>query len=233
MTAKQPDLTKITTKFGQLYDRASKANEIKQKAQESFFNALTQILETKVLKQQIVDKKYDDLTAQEFIDRYYPGWRILHTQDNLLTIEEDPKYLKNIFVNKEDGRVYGRTVAQSSQQLDNERLIVENPDLWNQITEWPEPWYSLIYNFTFSLFCHVDYYTNADADKYKPDYPSQEERFKQELDEYLSNNGLQKTIKNPEKWTDEQLSLVSEYMVPGKISIRLVAPRAATEEELQ
>jgi hypothetical protein len=111
--------------------------------------------------------------------------------------------------------VYGRTIVEPGPSLDDDRLRAEDPDLWDEITAWPEPFYSLV----------------ADAIKQWLPMVSEQE-VAQYLEKYLTERGLQKTLSDPNSWTDSQIERTSKYFVPGPVKVRLIAPRKATAEEL-
>lgn len=214
---KPPNLSQITKSFERAYNAAEKSADRKAQAQKRFFDAIDQTLEEQVRKQQIVPfTGTEDEPVETFIARQHPGWRLRRVTDSgEIIIEEDPKFMKFSFTNKELGVTFQRTTAQASNSIDDERLRKENPRLWEQITEWPEPWYSMIYNFAESL---------------GPDLGPND--IHNQLDIYLRNMGLGRVLKNPDDWSDAEFRALSKYIVPGPVSTRLVKPRPATPEEL-
>ncbi|CAM6003652.1 unnamed protein product [Sphagnum balticum] len=219
MATRKPDLTKITSQFGRAYTSAEKATATKARVQAKFFDAINSILEDQIRKQKVVEYIPTVSGSPEtWVWNNYPGWRFVRIVDESnIVIEEDPQFMKYSFVNKENGMVYGRTSVQAGDSLDDEKLRHDNPYLWKQITEWPEPWYSLIAQFAQPYYDEL-----CDPDEYE-----------ETLDKYLEESGLQRTLKSPDKWTDDQFREVRKYIIPGKISTRLVAPREAKEEELK
>jgi len=219
MAPRQPNLTKITNAFERAYNSAEKASQRKVVAQAKFFSAIDQVLEGKVRKQQLVDLEdsgYDGDDPVSFISRQYPGWRLVSVNDDGLqaVIEEDPKFMKFSFVNKENSRVYQRTNTQAGSSLDNERLREENPELWDQVTTWPEPWYTLIYEFAIATAATT------------------QEELEAELDKYLKAQGMQRILKSPEEWSDDEFKAISKYIIPGSISTRIIKPRDATDKDI-
>lgn len=218
MKTNKPDLTKITSRFGKAYASAKKATLRQTQLQAALFEAFSQHLEDTIRSQQVVQVQVPEgSTLEEYVTTMYPGWRIKRViSDQEIVIEDDPAYMKFSFVNEDDGMVYARTVVQGSTTLDVERVKQENPELWESITEWPEPWYSLINNFGLQVV------TKGAKN------PSQIVAL---LDEYLENTSLGKVLKNADDWTTEELQGVIDYMVPGKVSVKLVPPRPAKDEE--
>lgn len=220
MANKKIDLDKLTSRFGRAYTSAKKAAERQAKVQAEFFNAIDQTLEGLVRRHQIVEFTGKDEPYDTWITTRYPGWRLRSVSEDgeRLVIEEDPKFMKFTFVNKADGMVYGRTVSQSGNGLDIERLQEENPELWEQITTWPEPWFSMLREYAHRW--------NIDQTIGDPD------ALDVHIGEYLKEKGMLRTLKNPELWTEEEFAALEQYMMPGKLSTRLVPPRKATDEEL-
>lgn len=219
------DLNKVTKRFGSAYDRNKKAKDWLTKQQKTFFNALTEDLESQTLARQVILLP-TGASPVEYVKQHYPGWRITNhavydTANNVeyiptVVIEEDPALLKHEWINHETGYVYGRTFADGSPSLDDERLKSDNPALWAKITEWPEPWYSLIRDIIVESFT----------------LPLSDDSLNNRVDEYLTNHGIQRVLKDFNKASDHDLALIQEYLIPGPRSVRLIPPRKATEEEL-
>lgn len=218
------DLTQVTTEFGIAYDEAKDAETDKKTKQTSLFEAFTERLEHSTLAERIVDLPADTetpLIVNEWIKTYHPGWRFVGMHEGRVIIEEDPALLKDTFVNPEDGRVYGRTTAQGSPNLDDDRLRAEQPELWEAISVWPEPWVSLVRG---AMGWVNQYYGCAALG------PFGLEDF---VNAYLQEQNVQRVLIDPAQLTEEDFEALQEYLVPGPVSVRLVPPRLATEEELE
>ena len=61
-----------------------------------------------------------------------------------------------------------------------------------------------------------------------------DERLQEEdPDLWYSITKMERVVKDPSTWTEEQLAAVQPYMIPGSIKARLVPPRKAKPEELE
>ncbi len=214
------NLTKITSKFGRAYARADRAAKAKAKEQEAFFTAINKVLETRIRQQKVVDTelRLPDEPLSNFIARVYPGWRFLKESHNMVVIEEDPAFMKFSFVNPEDRQIYARTVSQGSPVLDEKALQANDPELWEAISVWPEPWYTLMSDF--AVIWNLNQNNPPASD------------LRTLLNAFLTESGMSKILKDYEQWTPEELNAAQRYLSPGKIGVRLVAPRLAKEEEL-
>lgn len=213
---KEPEETieDITSDFGFAYKEAKVTAKVKDDLQKRFFQAATAELEKTSLAQKVVEFDNTKYTPLDWVATYHPGWRFaeLHQGgDNLILIEENPALLPYIYVNKRDKIVYARTTSSGSPQLDDERLRQDDPDLWNEISQWPEPWLSLVTNAFKSL------------NILNPEEQAQI---------FLQDQGVQRTLKPIESLDDDQLVSLQEYLVPAPIAVRLVPPRLAKEDEL-
>lgn len=227
MRKTKPNLNKITTMFGKAYRTQKRSAERQAELQKKLFEAFNLHLEDQIRSQKVIEyEDYPELSLEEIVSVYHPGWRLKRVvDDKSAVIEEDPALMKFSFVNHEDGTVYGRTITQGNSSLDEERLRSENPELWERVTEWPETIYSLLSNFLLN-FLNV-----REGDDTNDVYISVEivHAF---LNEYLNTTDIRRILRNPDEWSDPDLQQMQKYLVPGKISTRLLAPRKANEEEL-
>jgi hypothetical protein len=148
--------------------------------------------------------------------------RLVELWDNDILIEEDPALLPFTYVNWLDKMVYGRDTVRQATQLDDERLRNEDPDLWEEISAWPEPWYSLVYGaMETARYCNDknDVFVN-DAD------------MQLTVESFLRNEKVDRVLKPLNDLTDKQIESLQKYMVPGSVSVKLRPPRKAKEEEL-
>lgn len=131
------DLIYITKLFGEAYDVAKRADGNKNLMKGEFFSAIDEILEEERRPHKTVNVPEGE-KAENYVKRYYPGWRIFLTADEdggHVEIERDPALMRYTFVNPEDKLVYARTTVEEGPSLDEEALAAEDPDLWAEITE--------------------------------------------------------------------------------------------------
>ena len=111
--------------------------------------------------------------------------------------------------------MYARHVVTGSPSLDDERLIAEDPDLWIRITEWPEPFWTMVRSVYegFTTYWSQDSLDAATA-------------------EHLESHGVQRVLKDFNQLEDRDLAMLQAYLIPGPVSVRLTPPRQAREDEL-
>ena len=204
----ETDLTEITRHFGATYKLSKDWDKLKAGAQKEFFAAATQELEQTRLPQKIVE---GDLSR---IEVHYPGWRVISNDDDQVTLEQDPSLMDFVFINPEDGMVYRRSVTHQAEMLDDERLRAEDPELWKEISEWNPAQKKMI-------DCAADYFGSSSFFSLVS------------LDRLYNYVGMERIPKSTSEWTTEQAERLRPYLVPGTVSVKLTAPRQATEEELE
>lgn len=128
-------IQEVTAEFGITYD-VSKLSETDLKAIKAEFYRL---LDEEVAAEKLAHKNVSvphSVDPDEWLAKFYPGWRFVDEEKKIgkVVIEEDPSFKKRTYVNKEDGRVYGRTIKEGNPQLDDERLREDDPELWERIT---------------------------------------------------------------------------------------------------
>jgi hypothetical protein len=209
------DLDTITQDFGLAYAGAKNSTTFKDSVQKAMFAAFTEAAKSGALAQRLIDN-LSDLPNADYVERNFPGWRLVSTTQRdprKIMIEEDPAYVKYTYINRIDGMVYGRTVAESGMSLDDVALREANPDLWKSISYWPEPLEDILTDI-------VDRFAG---------FPAESTEL---VEQILQDFGIDRHIRPPGEWTSEQTEAVGDYMVPGKLTVRLITPRKATEEEL-
>jgi len=210
----------ISRQFGRAYETAKLAQSEKQEKQALFFEACTQEAANNILARFLVpitDENSADPVA--YVQLYHPGYRYLGQSASHLIVEEDPELVKFSWVDKKNGMVYGRTVVDGGTRLDDERLRLEDKDLWEVVSGWPEPFYSLLKDALLPVDDEVSDRLGLGLEDY--------------IDQVFSAKGFARALTDPANWSKEQLDKVQRYMIPGALTVRLVAPRKATEEELE
>lgn len=183
------------------------------------FKAFDEHLESLPLMQKSVSIPMDLVTPDEidaYVKKHYPAWRVVSVTGHHAIIEENPSLKKFRWVNPITEEVMGRDVVESGPILDDEALQVEDPELWEQITEWPEPWFTLVKDV---IHTHTSLRWSDDA-------------VASSAGKFLRSRGIKKVIIDPSRMSDEDLQAIQPYLSPGTVSVRLSPPRAAKEEEL-
>jgi hypothetical protein len=133
----------VTKRFGRAHGTKERAEKAMAKARQEFFD-LIEIPESE-LSRQTIYAECDNPEA--YVASLYPKWRILNSKlvdpeipdEWKLVIQEDPDKRNYTYVNPLDGKVYGRTVAESAPEVDLERIKAEDEKWYKAITEQPEP----------------------------------------------------------------------------------------------
>ena len=216
----EPSLEIITREFGLTYSAAKTTAKDLEKQKQRLFQAINKVVAKGLLAQQIIDcpELEDGELMAEWVLKHYPGWRLKDAkcEEGKLLIEEDPTLAKYRYVNAGDGYVYGRTVANSGPMLDDEKLREEDSDLWREISQVPEQISRLILD-TIAILCPQMKITN-----------------RVKLVEMVCDlQQVERELIDPSKWTEEQIEKVNKYMIPGRLTLRVEAPRKAKPEELE
>lgn len=215
-------LQRTTRLFGQAYARANRAETLKQKYQTRFFKLVTQELSKRQLPTKIIDLPTGE-EPNEYVKRFHPGWKFIAASKGKIQVERDPAFMKYTYVNEADGKVYGRTVASGKPFVDVEALQDCEPDLWKEISEWEEPLATLLrtaINYGIDIgdqgVLRAKGYSAADKD----------------FEFFMWEMEAPRVLKKEADLTSEQLGKLQRYILPAKLSVRLVAPRDAKPDEL-
>lgn len=214
-------LDTITKRFDAAHHQKSEAEAKLAKYRQEMFAEFTKNVEQGGLAQQtvVIPSGFMDLESnpEAYIKKYFPGWEIVLITDNVALIQEDPSFVKFTYVNSQTKRVFGRTVAEGPPMLDDARLKLENPDLWERVSQWPEPWWSLV----------------RGAIESQRTLPWSDSALDAATDEYMRNRGIERVVKDPASLPNNDLVELEPYIHPGPLTVRLVSPRDAKPEELQ
>lgn len=138
----KPKLEDITKEFGIAHKEEAEAKAKKEKYRKLFFDLIT-IPKSQLAQQTIF---YEGSDPDNHVATLYPKWRVVAKEETDLDgewrilIQEDPTKKSYTYLNKVDGMVYTRTVAESAPGVDLARLKAENPALYLEITvEPPKP----------------------------------------------------------------------------------------------
>lgn len=198
-------LERIANDFGDAYLSAKEAESDKKSLQKELFSAFNNLVEP---ARKTVDCPYwDNEMIENWVKQYHPGWVIIDIgDDEKILLEEDPALMAYSYT-AQDGMVYGRSQVNGSPMLDDERLRKEDPTLYESITTYPEPWFSLVQGAM--------------------GYVSEDAVGMATVAKYLDEQGLGRALKPIDTLTDEQLQALQEYMVPGRVSVKLTPPKVA------
>lgn len=134
-------LEEITSKLGKWHAKWKEAERAKNLEKERFFNEVTQRLQDELAAQSVekISAK-DEEEALRIAQRRFHRYKVIDVRENKqgdwdVVLEENPEYKPFVYVNKEDGQVYQRVVAEGAPFLDDDSIRDENPDLWDRITE--------------------------------------------------------------------------------------------------
>lgn len=135
------DLERITTGLGENYKAWKLAEKTKDRAKREFFNAVNEKLSEEISQQVIEKVEASDMEeALRVGQRRFPRFRVVDCQqpegDDYwhLILEENPELKEFSYLNRSDGQVYQRIIAEGSPILDDEGLAEEQPELWEAIT---------------------------------------------------------------------------------------------------
>lgn len=227
----------ITKEFGLEYSASKSAEKKVKQLQKEFFDAATEMLSQQSLASKTVE--VPDGVDAKGLEQLYPGWKVITSlrpgkEEGVweAVLQEDPAFMAFNYVNPDDHMVYARTTAQGSPMLDDERLAAENPELWEEISDFPEPWLGLVTDAIQAGIEAGSVNPSHTTDWAKSDYLNKLNP--QELAaNFLADRGIQRALKPIDQLTDKQLQAIQDYLVPAPISVRLVPPRKAKQEELE
>lgn len=215
-------LMDATSDFGEAYTASKRAEKASKSCKEDFYEVANEHLSLRRLPQKTIQIKGGDEVAQHVAD-YFPGWRPVASDPSQeegmidVIIEQDPAQMKYSFVNLENGEIYQRTYVDGSPRLDEGRLQEEDPDLYDDLHDWPPPpsW----------LFAFAQGFNEEGL---------LEEAVVDDWYDFLENgtHDVEPILKPSSEWTKEQASAVQKYLTPGKRTMKIVAPRDATDEEI-
>jgi len=147
-------LFEATTELGEEYRAWKKHEKNKDDAKTCFFqiavDTMIQNIETgdtnlRTLTASVdVGLFGDENTARQRILQKFPRFEIIEIRNTRggnyeAVLQEDPFYLSYTYVNLVDEMVYQRRVDDGPTLLDDERLAVENPQLYKRVT-YELPW---------------------------------------------------------------------------------------------
>lgn len=198
-------IDEITKSYGEHHE----AEKQLKKEKVEFHEAANEILEGKVREQRTLEIPSGE-DPVSFVDRWHPGWRLVHADEESAVIEEDPKYMPFVYFNEDDGKIYKRSVTPGAPFLDDDLLKEEYPDLWQRITI-PDP----VMMSTLEVFSMW-----AGGDIVRPlvkKFESQLPRVLKPMDDIEPHDRI----------------ALDEYKIPGPMEVKILAPRKVKPEEIE
>jgi hypothetical protein len=134
----------VTKRFGRAHGTKERAEKAMAKARQEFFD-LIEIPESE-LSQQTIYAECDDPEA--YVASLYPKWQIVACKtiaredeppEWKIVIRENPEKRNFTYLNPLDGKVYGRTVAESAPEVDLARIKEDDEGWYKEITFQPDP----------------------------------------------------------------------------------------------
>ena len=196
------------TKFDEL-DRELKARRLE------FFDTLNQFLESTARPIKVIGED----------EEIPPGWRLKYESDGKRQIEEDPSWMRYSFINEIDGMVYQRSISQGAPELDDERLLRERPDVYERVTEIEN-----LDTFIDLVEWALDW-TDYDCDVCN--WTKSNEAIADIVRKFAQANRLPRRVKPLEKLSSEDFNILQDYLIPGKLSARLLGPRPVKPEDYE
>lgn len=120
------------------YKKAEEAEKKKKEYRQMFFDSI-EFKPSELARQSVFVPLGED--PMKWAAIWYPRWRVVAGGRVLdewkIVIEEDPKYKSFTFIHPTSHKVYQRTVAESSPQVDLNELKEKNPLLYEKVTQYP------------------------------------------------------------------------------------------------
>lgn len=226
-TTKTRSPEEIITELAPAYHEWKGGEKSKNQLKTEFFDAITEYLsESGEQADMLVTVRAQDAeSAIENAEKLNPAWVAVDQREGEgendgfweIILEERPEY--QAFTIEHDGHVWGRQVADGGTLLDDERLQVEDPELWTAVTEYPHQ----------KLVEDVAYESGTDPSEKEFTRVGFQEGFDGYIEWQCERHGLKRSLKSTDEIEDELLAKLKEYMYPGPPTIKLPAPKKVKE----
>lgn len=227
------DLIEITKELGNAHQEKKNGEKELAKRRTQFFDAATADIDENSLATKTVDAPTLDIKSnfspEDWVRIYHPGWEILYLKthgtfpdDDKIVLREDPTLKKYVFVNPEDGQVYQRNAIEGAPSLDDESLGEDHPEILERITK-PVPMDSAAEHF-LTVFANDFLVSSSSMSVRNIVYDW--------IEIQMENENWPRVVIPQEEWPQEDLAIISDYLIPGPISLRLESPRKAKPEEI-
>jgi hypothetical protein len=198
-------IEEIVGDLGDTYFIREDAEKLQKTLRSEFFDAATLSQEDASLatKTWIAPKGVSD--PEGLATKYNPGWLIANRQDgeeNHLLLVEDPDFKEVTVTSEGDNGRYTITkqIRSGSDLIDDDRMIEEDPDLWDQVSYYPA----------------LDFLR-----QWVPE---------EDLERAAIGIGLSRQLKNPDDLTPEEIESIKPYAYEGKKVKALIVKLAKDEE---
>ena len=203
----------IVADLAPAYTEWKGGEKAKNKLKDEFFEAITAYLAAN--ETQAEDLLYIEAgspeEAKEFAVKLRPGWIVEDWRDHPteagayeVIVVEDPAFQP--FTIEHDGKVWGRQITAGATFVDTDRLEEENVDLWMEVTAYP------MEDFLRDLV----YEAGKDTDEVDPHIMQVAERHE-----------INRVLKPLASLEPEMLAKLQPYVLEGKPSVKLPAPKKA------
>jgi hypothetical protein len=222
MTDKPKTVEDIAPILGEIYYIRKDAEDEQKILRTDFFLAAAIENASKKLARKTVVTPASVQTSEEasaYAELYYTGWKIVENDDvRKVIIEEDPDFLPYSIVVPIDGGVIDakgkehpgyvitKSIVSGSAMLDIDRLQIEDPELYEQVTYVP------LIEQAIAVY-------------------GEGNRYVEDLQALVADLNLPRLPKNPDLLTDEQAARIKQYSYESPKTKKLLV-RFAKEDEL-
>lgn len=193
----------------------------KNKLKTEFFESITDRLREVDLADRLVEVEgQDEKSASENAERNNPTWVVVDLRPSEkdgwyeVIMEENPEF--QTFIIEYDGQVWGRQVVEGATMLDDDRIAIEDPNLYKVITAYPNQ----------SLLEDIAYEAGMDPN----DHEFEMDGFTG-FDGYIEwqceRHGVKRSLKPLDELPDEVAAQLQPYLYPGPPQIKFPAPKKA------
>lgn len=133
-------LDETTKELGKAHSGWKENEREKNKLRDKFFSEVTERLSEDVPARSVQKVEAKDIEdALRISQRRFTRHRIVDCVETGegeygVVLEEDPQYKSFTYINKIDGKVYTRIIAEGTPYLDDDALRTDNPELWERIS---------------------------------------------------------------------------------------------------
>lgn len=132
------ELTEITRKLGESYNKHKRSEREKNEWREAFFEQATHELQQELPPQTVAEYETSDVEdALRQAQRQYVKHTVIAVESDgnktRIVLEQDPAYRPFTYINPSDGQIYKKSVSEGSPVLDDEGLLERDPDLYHRV----------------------------------------------------------------------------------------------------
>lgn len=148
-----PMIDSTTRILGRVHFERDKYDKKKKRLRDEWFQEASATFSPEALARKTVKVPLDcQDNPEDYATLYHPGWRVVEVVEDSVLIEEDPEFKpfvqivmfdspQEILDDKDNpvlryGYVITRSIVSGQMLIDDERVIVNDPELWQEVTEW-------------------------------------------------------------------------------------------------